>query len=137
MVGTLLVHLADELTVEPSRTLGPICRPIVTVDINQYGPRRALTANLVLQSAECPKWLERLPDLLERPLHGQDEDRASPWFSGDEYKQLCNAIREHAKLACDDHCWEAEQLHDLVLFLGDTGRCPDEVKKPRAPRCPD
>jgi integrase len=50
-----------------------------------------------------------------------------PWFSPDEYKQLYQATREYTQTARADHRWEAEQLHDYVLFLGNTGLRPDEA----------
>ncbi|MHC2275626.1 integrase [Bradyrhizobium diazoefficiens] len=36
--------------------------------------------------------------------------------------------REHAKASLPHHRWNAEQLHDYVLFLGNTGLRPDEAK---------
>jgi hypothetical protein len=44
-----------------------------------------------------------------------------PWFTPDEYKQLYTATREYAKTARAQDKWRAEQVHDFVLFLANTG----------------
>ncbi|WP_244600702.1 hypothetical protein [Agrobacterium sp. LAD9] len=47
-----------------------------------------------------------------------------------EYKQLYEATRQNAKEPKNKHFrWEAEQLHDFVLFMGNTGLRPDEAKQ--------
>ena len=51
-----------------------------------------------------------------------------PWFSPDEYKQLYETTRMHAKASLPHHRWNAGQVHDYVLFLGNTGLRPDEAK---------
>jgi integrase len=50
------------------------------------------------------------------------------WFSPDEYRQLYGATRKRAKEA-DGKAWQwaAEQLHDYVLFMANTGLRPDEA----------
>ncbi|SCX92888.1 site-specific integrase [Rhizobium sp. NFACC06-2] len=53
-----------------------------------------------------------------------------PWFSPAEYKQLYEATRQNAKEPKNPYFrWEAEQLHDFVLFMGNTGLRPDEAKQ--------
>jgi integrase len=52
-----------------------------------------------------------------------------PWFSPAEYKQLFEATREYAREPFHDHYkWNAEQVHDYVLFMANTGLRPDEAK---------
>jgi integrase len=86
-----------------------------------------VTLRQVLKTGTRHGWLEHLPDL-SPPYRTQGKIVHRPWFSPDEYKQLYNATREYAKTARDDHRWEAEQLHDLALFLGNTGLRPDEAR---------
>lgn len=53
-----------------------------------------------------------------------------PWFSPAEYKQLYEATRQNAKEPKNPYFrWEAEQLHDFVLFMGNTSVRPDEAKQ--------
>jgi integrase len=50
------------------------------------------------------------------------------WFSPEEYKKLDEATRRRAKQPLRDrYKWEGEQLHDMVLFVANTGLRPDEV----------
>lgn len=50
-------------------------------------------------------------------------------FSPAEYKQLYEAKREYARKPFHGHYkWNAEQVHDYVLFLANTGLRPDEAK---------
>jgi integrase len=86
-----------------------------------------VTLRLVLKTAIRHGWLDHLPDL-SPPYRTQGKIVHRPWFSPDEYKQLYQATREYARTARADHRWEAEQLHDYVLFLGNTGLRPDEAR---------
>jgi len=85
-----------------------------------------VTLRLVLKTAIRHGWLDHLPDL-SPPYRTQGKIVHRPWFSPDEYKQLYQATREYARTARADHRWEAEQLHDYVLILGNTGLRPDEA----------
>jgi integrase len=85
-----------------------------------------VTLRLVLKTAIRHGWLAHLPDL-SPPYRTQGKVVHRPWFSPDEYKQLYQATREYTGTARADHRWEAEQLHDYVLFLGNTGLRPDEA----------
>ncbi|MCG8509988.1 MAG: hypothetical protein MI741_12245, partial [Rhodospirillales bacterium] len=52
-----------------------------------------------------------------------------PWFTPNEYKQLYTATRANAADPKNKQFkWHAEQLHDFVLFMANTGLRPDEVK---------
>ena len=63
-----------------------------------------------------------------RPMARAAKLATGPWFSPAEYKQLYTAIRDYAKSIHGRHRWSAEQLHDFVLFMGNTGLRSDEAK---------
>jgi integrase len=87
-----------------------------------------VTLRQVLKTAIRQAWLEHLPDL-SAPYRTQGKIVHRPWFSPAEYKQLYEATRAYAREpfhAC--HKWNAEQVHDYVLFLANTGLRPDEAK---------
>jgi hypothetical protein len=74
-------------------------------------------------------WLDRLPDLSE-PYKASGKISHRAWFSPEEYKQLYQATRRRAKTPKRERwAWEAEQLHDYVLFMANTGLRPDEIKR--------
>ncbi|MDB5553053.1 MAG: integrase [Rhizobium sp.] len=69
-----------------------------------------------------------LPDL-SPPYKTQGKIVHRPWFSPAEYKQLYEATRQNAREPKNTRFqWEAEQLHDFILFIGNTGLRPDEAK---------
>lgn len=83
----------------------------------------------VLKTAIRHGWLQHLPDLSE-PYKGSGKVSHRAWFSPEEYKQLYTATRKRANNPIRDrYQWEYEQLHDLVLFMANTGLRPDEVKR--------
>jgi len=86
-----------------------------------------LTLRQVLKTAVRHGWLSHLPDL-SPPYKTQGKIVHRPWFSPAEYKQLYEATRAYAKTAEPRYKWNAEQVHDFVLFLGNTGLRPDEAK---------
>lgn len=86
-----------------------------------------MTLRLVLKTALRHGWLNHLPDL-SAPYRTQGKITHRPWFSPQEYEQLYKASRDHAQNCLDQHRWEAEQLHDFVLFMANTGLRPDEAK---------
>jgi integrase len=86
-----------------------------------------VTIRQVLKTAIRHEWLAHLPDFSPAyKTSGKVVHR--PWFSPDEYKQLYGATRAHAKASQIHHRWKAEQVHDYVLFLANTGLRPDEAK---------
>lgn len=86
------------------------------------------TLRQVLKTAIRHQWLKALPDL-SPPYKTQGKIVHRPWFSPAEYKQLYEANRENARQPKNSHFkWEAEQLHDFILFMGNTGLRPDEAK---------
>lgn len=86
-----------------------------------------VTVRQVLKTAIRHEWLAHLPDFSPAyKTSGKVVHR--PWFSPEEYKQLYGATRAHAKASQIHHRWSAEQVHDYVLFLANTGLRPDEAK---------
>jgi integrase len=88
-----------------------------------------VTLRQVLKLAIRHGWLAALPDLSE-PYRASLKVSHRAWFSPDEYKTLYTATRENAKKAANKP-WRhsAEQLHDLILFMANTGLRPDEVNR--------
>lgn len=86
-----------------------------------------VTLRQVLKTAIRHGWLSHLPDL-SPPYRTQGKIVHRPWFSPAEYKELYTATREHARAALPHHRWNAEQVHDFVLLLANTGLRPDEAK---------
>lgn len=87
-----------------------------------------VTLRQVLKTAIRQGWLEHLPDL-SAPYRTQGKIVHRPWFSPAEYKQLYEATRAYAREPFHaGHKWNAEQVHDYVLFLANTGLRPDEAK---------
>jgi integrase len=87
-----------------------------------------VTLRQVLKTAIRHGWLAYLPDL-SPPYKTQGKIVHRPWFSPAEYKQLYEATRAYAKEPFHDHYkWNAEQVHDFVLFMANTGLRPDEAR---------
>ena len=85
-----------------------------------------VTLRLVLKTAVRHGWLASLPDL-SAPYRARGKVAHRPWFSPAEYKQLYQTTRDYAKTAVPQLRWYAEQLHDYVLFMANTGLRPDEA----------
>jgi integrase len=87
-----------------------------------------VTLRQVLKTAIRHGWLSHLPDL-SPPYKTQGKIVHRPWFSPAEYKQLYQATRAYARQPFHGHYkWNAEQVHDYVLFMANTGLRPDEAK---------
>jgi integrase len=87
-----------------------------------------VTLSMVLKTAQRHGWLEYIPDLSD-PYRRQTKVEHRPWFTPNEYKQLYEATRKNAADPKRKRFkWHAEQLHDFVLFMANTGLRPDEVK---------
>jgi integrase len=87
-----------------------------------------VTLSMVLKTAQRHGWLEYLPDLSD-PYRRQTKVEHRPWFTPNEYKQLYEATRKNAADPKNKRFkWHAEQLHDFVLLMANTGLRPDEVK---------
>ena len=86
-----------------------------------------VTLRQVLKTAVRHGWLTGLPDLSE-PYKKVSKVSHRAWFSPDEYKALYTATRQNIKTAGNSyHRHLAEQLHDKVLFMANTGIRPDEA----------
>ncbi|MGR6431018.1 site-specific integrase [Rhizobium sp. PAMB 3174] len=88
-----------------------------------------VTLRQVLKTALRAGWLNHLPDLSE-PYQSSRKISHRAWFSAEEYKQLYTATRQRAERHRDRRFqWHAEQLHDYVLFMANTGLRPDEANR--------
>lgn len=85
-----------------------------------------VTLRQVLKTALRHDWLRALPEL-SVPYKSQGKVVHRPWFSPAEYKKLYEATRENTKTCREQDQWAADQLHDFVLFLANTGLRPDEA----------
>lgn len=85
-----------------------------------------VTLRQVLKTAIRHGWLTALPDL-SAPYKSQGKVVHRPWFSPSEYKALYTETRAQTKVGRPQDIWNAEQLHDYVLFMGNTGLRPDEA----------
>jgi integrase len=81
----------------------------------------------ILKFANRHGWMEHLPDL-SSPYQASSKISHRAWFSLDEYTTLYETTRKQAKDASGRRTrWANEQLHDLVLFMANTGVRPDEA----------
>jgi integrase len=86
-----------------------------------------VTLRMVLKTAVRSGWLQYVPDL-SQPYKSSGKVVHRAWFSPDEYKQLYEATRENIKQAKGTRqTYLAEQLHDKILFMANTGIRPDEA----------
>ena len=86
-----------------------------------------VTLRQTLKTAVRHGWLDRLPDFSE-PYRKSPKISHRARFSLKEYKQLYEATRARAQQPMKlGFKWEAEQLHDYVLFAVNTGLRPDEA----------
>jgi integrase len=84
---------------------------------------------LVLKCAKRHGMISHLPDLSE-PYKKSKKVKARPWFSPEEYKLLYETTREWHLEETQERMKEAAlDLHDLVLFAGNTGLRPDEISR--------
>jgi integrase len=87
-----------------------------------------VTLRLVLKTAIRHQWLSHLHDF-SPPYRTQGKIVHRPWFSPEEYKALYTASRQHAQeMKGERHQWNAEQVHDYILFMANTGLRPDEAR---------
>jgi integrase len=86
-----------------------------------------VTLRLVLQAAVRKRWLANVPDF-SPPYKTSGKIVHRPWFSPEEYTQLFKATRQYAEESEGKRWqWNAEQVHDYVLFMANTGLRPDEA----------
>jgi integrase-like protein len=91
--------------------------------------KEIVTLRLVLKTSIRHEWLTALPDM-SVPYRTSNKVSHRAWFSPEEYKKLYTATRENAQKA-EKKPWRhtAAQLHDLILFMANTGVRPDEVNR--------
>lgn len=88
-----------------------------------------VTMSMVLKAAQRHGWIEFIPDLSD-PYRRQSKVEHRPWFTPKEYKQFYEATRANAaNPKSPRYKWYAEQLHDYVLLMANTGLRPDEIKR--------
>ncbi|MFY0611018.1 MAG: phage integrase SAM-like domain-containing protein [Hyphomicrobiaceae bacterium] len=89
--------------------------------------QEVVTLRQVLKTAIRHGWLSHLPDM-SQPYGASAKISHRAWFSPDEYRQLYGATRQKVREAKGKSWqWAAEQLHDYVLFMANTGLRPDEA----------
>ncbi|MCP4289682.1 MAG: site-specific integrase [Gammaproteobacteria bacterium] len=88
-----------------------------------------VTLRQVLKVAARHGWLDGVPDL-SMPFRASSKVTHRAWFSPEEYKRLYEKTRANARKAKGKR-WQrsAEQLHDMVLFMANTGMRPDELNR--------
>ncbi|WP_263358576.1 tyrosine-type recombinase/integrase [Acidicapsa ligni] len=88
-----------------------------------------VTLRQIFKTALRHGWIEHLPDM-SAPYRASAKVSHRGWFSPEEYKQLYEATRKRAQHPKQPRFrWEAEQLHDYVLFSANTGLRPDEAMR--------
>ncbi|MCP3969836.1 MAG: hypothetical protein GY717_05885 [Rhodobacteraceae bacterium] len=86
-----------------------------------------VTLRHVLKTALRQGWIDHVPDV-SAPFSGSKKVTHRAWFSPEEYKQLYTATRRNIGTAVSVyHKSLAEQLHDKILFMANTGIRPDEA----------
>jgi integrase len=121
--GKVQEYRVHRMTSRLDKTTGKPLRPARSTLHDEI-----VTLRQVLKTAIRHQWLAHLPDL-SPPYRTQGKIVHRPWFSPAEYKQLYEATRAYARKPFHNHYkWSAEQVHDYVLFLANTGLRPDEAK---------
>ena len=83
----------------------------------------------VLKTALRHGWLSHVPDI-SMPYKTAGKIVRRAWFSPEEYKRLYTATRNNIETAYNKrHKRNAQQLHDIVLFMANTGLRTDEMMR--------
>jgi len=86
-----------------------------------------VTLRMVLKTAQRHGWIDEMPDMSD-PCGPTKKTEPRPWFTPEEYDKLCLATRRNAENPTRRRfAWHAEQLHDFVVFMGNTGLRPNEA----------
>lgn len=89
--------------------------------------KEIVTLRMALKAAVRHGWLSHIPDF-SAPYRSSTKISHRAWFSPEEYKTLYTASRENIKgMVNKKHRYLAEQLHDKILFMANTGLRPDEA----------
>ncbi|WKZ11285.1 MAG: site-specific integrase [Gammaproteobacteria bacterium] len=88
-----------------------------------------VTLRQVLKTANRKGWLKSLPDM-SAPYKKSGKITHRAWFSPEDYKRLYEASRDRAENPKKPR-WKAaaENLHDYILFMVNTGLRPDEARR--------
>ncbi|MGA8087814.1 MAG: site-specific integrase [Terracidiphilus sp.] len=88
-----------------------------------------VTLRQIFKTALRHGWVDHLPDF-SAPYRASPKISHRAWFSPEEYRQLYEATRKRVQDPKQPRFrWEAEQLHDYVLFSANTGLRPDEARR--------
>lgn len=88
-----------------------------------------VTLRQVMKTALRHGWIGQLPDF-STPYRASQKVSHRAWFSPEDYKALYTATRENVATAKGTNWqWAAEQLHDYVLLMANTGLRPDEANR--------
>lgn len=88
-----------------------------------------ITLRHVMKTALRRGWIHHLPDF-SAPYGQSKKVSHRAWFSPEEYKVFYTATRERMKqLEGTRFQYGAEQMHDYVLFMANTGLRPDEANR--------
>jgi integrase len=91
--------------------------------------QETVTLRQIFKTALRHGWVDHLPDF-SAPYRASGKISHRAWFSPEEYKQLYEATRKRAQDPKQPRFrWEAEQLHDYILFSANTGLRPDEARR--------
>ncbi len=96
-----------------------------------------VTLRQILKTAVRHGWVSHVPDI-SQPYKKSSKVVHRAWFTPDEYRKLYLATRqniadvraaekESGKDGPSRRVWLAEQLHDKILFMANTGIRPDEA----------
>jgi len=89
--------------------------------------KEIVTLRMTLKAAVRHGWLDHMPDL-SAPYRSSTKVSHRAWFSPEEYKELYTATRNNIGTMKNGwHRHLAEQLHDKILFIANTGIRPDEA----------
>lgn len=88
-----------------------------------------VTLRQILKTAELHGWIAAVPNL-SAPYKTSGKITHRAWFSPEEYKQLYTATRRRTENPVRKKFQtDYEDLHDLVLFMVNTGLRPDEARR--------
>ncbi|MFY9459775.1 MAG: hypothetical protein WAP57_08485 [Aquabacterium commune] len=120
--GLIQEYRVHRLTSRKHAKTGEVIRPSRSTMHSE-----SVTLRQVLKTANRKNWISALPDM-STAYRGSGKIVHRAWFSPVEYKLLYEGTRERAKNPKSER-WreECEQLHDFVLFMGNTGLRPDEA----------
>src|ERR1700739_1364972 len=91
--------------------------------------QETVTLRQIFKTALRHGWVDHLPDF-SAPYRASPKISHRAWFSPEEYRQLYEATRKRVQDPKQPRFrWEAEQLHDYVLFSAHPGLRPDEARR--------